>query len=125
MVVIDERQSEGLAVVRHQADAETHGEKSSPDLDNSTLRVISTIFLDFLFLPNLGELSRSSQDLFEWDSDSHESKDVWFNSPKSVISVLVGFFSQENLGRSSIRSVRYSIRFDRYCVRGSCTMFCR
>ena len=49
MVVIDECQSEGLAVVRHQADAETHGEKSSPDLDNSTLRVISTIFLDFLF----------------------------------------------------------------------------
>ena len=49
MVIIDERQSEGLAVVRHQADAETHGEKSSPDLDNSTLRVISTIFLNILF----------------------------------------------------------------------------
>ena len=38
MVVIDERQSEGLAVVRHQTVAETHGEKASPDLENSSLR---------------------------------------------------------------------------------------
>ena len=38
MVVIDECQSEGLAVGGHQAVTETHGEKASPDLENSSLR---------------------------------------------------------------------------------------
>ena len=58
--------------------------------------------------PLLKELSRSSQDSFESESDSKESRDDRLNSFKSGIC----FFS--------IRSIRYSFRFDRHCVRASC-----
>ena len=38
-----------------------------------------------LQMPLFGELSQTSQDLFESDSDSHKSRDVRLNSPKSGV----------------------------------------
>ncbi len=43
-------------------------------------------------MPLLGELSRSSQDLFESDSDSNESRDVRLDSPKSGVLKFSRFF---------------------------------
>ena len=43
-------------------------------------------------MPFLKELSRSSQDSFELESDSKESRDVWLNSPKSGIWIFSRFF---------------------------------
>ena len=43
-------------------------------------------------MPLLGELSRSSSDLFESDSDSNESRDDRLNSPKSCVWHIFGLF---------------------------------
>ena len=68
-------------------------------------------------LPFFGELSRSSWDSFELDSDSKESRDDRLNSLKSGVFDFLRFWGG-NLGKNSIRSVRYPFRFDRYCVCG-------
>ena len=56
-----------------------------------------------LEMPLFGELSRSSRDSFESDSDSKASRDVRLNSPKSGVSNFLGFFGSID---SIIRSVR-------------------
>ena len=47
-------------------------------------------------MPLLGELSRSSQDSFELDSDLKESWDDWLNSYKNGISKICAFFLFEH-----------------------------
>ena len=60
-----------------------------------------------LEMPLFGELSRSSQDSFESDSDSKESRDVRLYSPKSGISIFSSIFDSID---SIIRSIRSIIR---------------
>ena len=52
-------------------------------------------------MPLLGELSRSSRDSFESDSDSKESWDDRLNSPKSGISCFCLFLSYSRVAESN------------------------
>ena len=60
-------------------------------------------------MPLLGELSRSSRDSFEWDSDSKESRDDWLHSPKSGKNKKCHFWRNE-AERPRILSNRNPIR---------------
>ena len=44
-------------------------------------------------MPLFGELSRSSQDLFESESDSNKPRDEWLDLPKSGILLFFAIFS--------------------------------
>ena len=58
-----------------------------------------------LKMPLFGELSRSSRDSFESDSDSKESRDVRLYSPKSGISIFSSIFDSIDSIICSVRSI--------------------
>ena len=58
-----------------------------------------------LEMPLFGELSRSSRDSFESDSDSKESRDVRLYSPKSGISIFSSIFDSIDSIICSVRSI--------------------